>query len=193
MRLRSRIYPPAKIFNLAIGIPKCDLAVEVEVLRRMLQKTNTTGVATDSRDNIKIFLITPNLPPVLCKGVFCYINLIFYAIKILNMKITESNYMKYAVIPDLRKEIMQCICSIKQVDALSFAKQIDKKFSESICLFVHTIVIGETVYVIDSKGNNLVEIDTTEMVTNCCSASMVDETDICSACKEHASLVPAET
>ena len=132
-------------------------------------------------------------PPVLCKGVFCYINLIFYAIKILNMKITESHYMNYAVIPDLRKEIMQCICSIKQVDALSFAKQIDKKFSESICLFVHTIVIGETVYVIDSKGNNLVEIDTTEMVTNCCSASMVDETDICSACKEHASLVPAET
>lgn len=35
-------------------------------------------------------------------------------------------------------------------------------------------------------------LDAPELVTNCCSAQVYENTDICKACKEHAILVPTE-
>lgn len=87
---------------------------------------------------------------------------------------------------------MQVVNSLNSGDALSIAKQIDRAFMPSISLFVHTVVFGDIVKIRDHAGRELVTIAATEYGSSCCFAPLIEETDICSKCKEHAGIVPAE-
>ena len=107
------------------------------------------------------------------------------------MEVSRSSYFKN-VIPGLQNEIMQVVNRLKADDAMSIAKQIDREFMDSICLFAHTLVLGDFVKIRDHAGNELVTIDATEYGSSCCFAPLIEETDVCSKCKEHASVVTAE-
>ena len=107
------------------------------------------------------------------------------------MEVSKSSYFNY-VIPGLQNEIMQVVNRLKAGDAMSIAKQIDCEFMASICLFAHTLVLGDVVKIRDHAGNELVTIDAAEYGSSCCFAPLIEETDVCSKCKEHAAVVTAE-
>jgi hypothetical protein len=107
------------------------------------------------------------------------------------MKVSKSSYFNH-VIPGLQSEIMQVVNLLKAGDAMSIAMQIDRAFMPSICLFAHTVVLGDVVKIRDHDCRELVTIDAAEYGSSCCFAPLIEETDICSACKEHANIVIAE-
>lgn len=107
------------------------------------------------------------------------------------MRITKSDYF-HNVIPGLQNEITAVVNRLKPSDAMGIAKQVDAAFRESLCLFAHSVVLGDVVVIRDHSGNALIEIDAAEYGSSCCFAPLIDETDICSKCKEHAGLVAAE-
>jgi len=107
------------------------------------------------------------------------------------MEVSKSTYFNY-VIPGLQNEIMQVVNRLKADDAMSIGKQIDREFMASICLFAHTVVLGDVVKIRDHSGNELVTINAAEYGSSCCFAPLIEETDVCSKCKEHAGIVTAE-
>lgn len=108
--------------------------------------------------------------------------------------VQESEYFAN-VMDGLKEEIMNGIAGIEADSVFSLAKRVDENFRKAATtFFVYTIVKGDTLEVrANSNGDCLISvIVTSDTGSSCCFAPIVENTDICSKCKEHCEEVGAE-